>query len=939
MMKIIKICGTVFILSNVYPSALQAYNTYQSADVIIGQPNMTSSEWHQYDPNANWLYQPQQIYSDGARLFVADSYHCRVLMYNSIPTTNNPVADIAIGQPNMTSCASGTNGNTLNYPKGVFGDGSRVFIADTGNSRVLIYSYIPTYTGAGANIVIGQVNMTSNLPNNGGVNANGLNRPTCVYSDGVRLFVADQTNNRILIYNAIPTTANHVPADIVVGQPNMTSNSNGYNANALWMPSGVCTDGTRLYIADYGNNRVLIYNTIPTANGTAADVVVGQPNMTSNTWNNGGLSAKCLNIPSLVYSNGNSLFVSDLGNYRVLIYNTIPTSDFLPADAVIGQPSMTSLVSGANANSLGYAASIYSDGNRLFVADSTYMRILIYYPPQLASVFPNYGLSGKTVQIMITGAEQNNVSPLVLSRNSYPNLSGFTGVQNNFFSYTYTLDLNQAQPNCYDVTITANSTTRSLKQAFTVLSPLQAPVIWTCNDLGVTLTAGNIPGTACSLAIGDADQDNTQELYVANEEAGLFQIKKQVNGWSSNSVPSGASGAGFNSVLLADGNGDQAWELYGTSKDDHAYEFRTASWLATDLPDPAGAGSLYGLTALDADHDGIVEIYASRSDGHLLKIRHSGSVSISDITPAGFTGGLGYSLATGDGNNDGTLKLYSANLDHKIYQYTCNGAWQATPLGIGTNIMYSVAVGDGDNDGKNEVYGANKDCYIYQCRWNSAGGAWSCLQIGLPGKDAMYAVAVSDAENCGTNQVYAACGDGHVYEYKYDKTQTTWSTLDLGNAGTPLYALAIGDADNDHQFEVYALGQNNHIYQFKAAAVPAAAATPTIMATATITTTPTITIPQNYFKIFHSQINPLRGEQARIRWTQPQTGPVSITIYNLLGDKVVALVDNASFPAGVYHEFLWNGKTSRGAMAGSGIYIVYLQTGDAKAWSKVAVVK
>ena len=30
------------------------------------------------------------------------------------------------------------------------------------------------------------------------------------------------------------------------------------------------------------NDRVLIYNSIPTANGAAADIVLGQPNMT--TW-------------------------------------------------------------------------------------------------------------------------------------------------------------------------------------------------------------------------------------------------------------------------------------------------------------------------------------------------------------------------------------------------------------------------------------------------------------------------------------------------------------------------------------------------------------------------------------------------------------------------------------------------------------------------------
>ena len=39
-----------------------------------------------------------------------------------------------------------------------------------------------------------------------------------VSSDGVRLFVTDLGFNRVLIWNSIPT-ANHAPADVVVGRP------------------------------------------------------------------------------------------------------------------------------------------------------------------------------------------------------------------------------------------------------------------------------------------------------------------------------------------------------------------------------------------------------------------------------------------------------------------------------------------------------------------------------------------------------------------------------------------------------------------------------------------------------------------------------------------------------------------------------------------------
>ena len=42
-------------------------------------------------------------------------------------------------------------------------------------------------------------------------------------------------------------------------------------------PRFALSDGTRLFVADGGNDRVLIYNTIPTQNAAAADVILGQP--------------------------------------------------------------------------------------------------------------------------------------------------------------------------------------------------------------------------------------------------------------------------------------------------------------------------------------------------------------------------------------------------------------------------------------------------------------------------------------------------------------------------------------------------------------------------------------------------------------------------------------------------------------------------------------
>jgi hypothetical protein len=58
-----------------------------------------------------------------------------------------------------------------------------------------------------------------------------------------------------------------------------------------------------------------------------------------------------------------------------------------------------------------------------------------------------------------------------------------------------------------------------------------------------------------------------------------------------------------------------------------------------------------------------------------------------------------------------------------------------------------------------------------------------------------------------------------------------------------------------------------------------------------------------------------------------------------LGDKVATPLQGVSFASGEYHEVAWNGKTSRGSVAGSGIYIVVFTGPGNTAKGKIAVLK
>src|SRR4029079_10976213 len=101
--------------------------------------------------------------------------HNRVLIWNSIPTRNQTAADVSLGQPDMNGaaannspklCASnGTDSSgaatypksclaTMDFPRYALSDGSRLFIADGGNDRILIYNTIPTRSRPAAHVGI-----------------------------------------------------------------------------------------------------------------------------------------------------------------------------------------------------------------------------------------------------------------------------------------------------------------------------------------------------------------------------------------------------------------------------------------------------------------------------------------------------------------------------------------------------------------------------------------------------------------------------------------------------------------------------------------------------------------------------------------------------------------------------------------------------------------
>jgi uncharacterized protein (TIGR03437 family) len=434
---------SVFILGAASAFAAD-FVTGQAARLVVGQSSFTAA-----DPNSTnsviggaggVAYAGNTLFvADANRLGASPSNH-RILVFPNVSgtfprptdalaqTTVCPVcvgqATVVLGQPDFVTTTENLNPNqsNLRLPTAVASDGVHLAVADTNHNRVLIWNRIPTVNDAPADVVVGQKDFVSfSLPPNGTPTATSMRGPQGVWIQNGKLFVADSQNNRVLIYNHIPTT-NGVAADVVVGEPNFTTfvqqditqQNTSASASTMLNPVAVTSDGVRLIVTDLGYNRVLIWNSIPTTNGAAANVEIGQVDMTQGIANNsftgtasatsgdglketpvmcttptGTLDASgndeypincnsTLNFPRFALSDGTRLFVADGGNDRILEFLTIPTQNAQSADIVLGQIGGTVDQATNAVDSMNTPTSLAWDGTNLYVADPYNRRILVF---------------------------------------------------------------------------------------------------------------------------------------------------------------------------------------------------------------------------------------------------------------------------------------------------------------------------------------------------------------------------------------------------------------------------------------------------------------------------------------------------------------------------------------------------------------------------------
>jgi hypothetical protein len=402
------------------------FSTGMAASIALGAYNLTSYNGTS-PPNATtFTPDPEGLAVDpSGNVWAPDYGGNRVLEFRAPFTTNEP-ASVVLGQPNFTATEFNTTSTIIDGPCGAAANAAGdIFVSSFDTNRVLEFEP-PFSTGMAASVVFGQDTFTGNDP---GTSATNLSNPVGLGVDSHGdLWVADSGNNRVLEY--APPFSSGMSASLVLGQPNFTTNGAGLGAGNLSTPQDVAVAGGIVWVADYGNDRVVGFPA-PASSGENATYLLGQSSFTGSGATGAGAFGGAFSVS--VDSRGD-LWVSDYANNRVAEFLP-PFTTFENASVVIGQTNLTNSGTGHNATTLATPlGAVVAPNGVLWVTDGGNSRILGYIPTQFSVTFSAVGLpSGTNWSFVLEGATYTSHSPnasATIQNGSYswtvPAIAGYT---------------------------------------------------------------------------------------------------------------------------------------------------------------------------------------------------------------------------------------------------------------------------------------------------------------------------------------------------------------------------------------------------------------------------------------------------------------------------------------------------------------------------------
>ena len=270
--------------------------------------------------------------------------------------------DLTAGTSSIIAGSSGIHGSTdangtsarFRNPYSVIKVGTALYVSDGGNQ---VIRKIDLASGNAVTTIAGTVGSTGTTDNATGTSAL-FSTPRGIASDGTYIYVADYGNNRIRRI----TIGGSWPVTTIAG------NTSGYNdatgTSALFRaPTNLTVNGTTLYISDYSNFNIRAINLSNNAVTTLAGSTAGVSGFVDAT----GSSARFGNgLRGLTYASG-FLYVADSGNGRIRAIDVATGATTTVAGGGSSNIPVGGAAYGAQAQ-LSNGVGLASNGSNLFIS-------------------------------------------------------------------------------------------------------------------------------------------------------------------------------------------------------------------------------------------------------------------------------------------------------------------------------------------------------------------------------------------------------------------------------------------------------------------------------------------------------------------------------------------------------------------------------------------
>jgi len=242
------------------------------ATAVLGQPDFTSNS---SGTTATAMAYPEGLFIDSSdRLWVADTGNNRVLRFDAPSTkANGAAADGVLGAPDFVTNSPSMSQTTMEGPNSIAGNPlGTIWVSDSGNNRVLRFDTAAAkFNGGSADFVLGS-SVFDSIPANRTTQGTFDTPGGLAFDAQNRLYVADTANARVLIFTSASGLGSGAGANNVLGQPNFTTATPTLSSSGFDMPYSPSVDPTTqsLFVADVASNRVMRFAPQFTTSGNVA---------------------------------------------------------------------------------------------------------------------------------------------------------------------------------------------------------------------------------------------------------------------------------------------------------------------------------------------------------------------------------------------------------------------------------------------------------------------------------------------------------------------------------------------------------------------------------------------------------------------------------------------------------------------------------------------